>query len=273
MPPGCTSRRTVKIGVMRLVFGGLARFLQAALLALAVLCVLVLGVPAAWASLPVYEGGGFPVLHSASDPEEFSWEVELFNGQELRQIDEHEAAVFYGGGVRAFSIPATPAHDADGSAVPTTIQVTGEAVVTLIVHHRAGNPAAGGAPFVYPISAGVGWNGGFSTVIIQMPPTEQELREQQEREAREAAEHAAQAKRCRVPFLRGASLGKARHQLRRANCRLGSITKPRNVSAGSARVVGQTARPGSILLQGARVGVRLGLGDVGRRDQADSASA
>jgi hypothetical protein len=238
------------------------------------LCVLVFGAASALASLPVYEGAtGFPEIHSPSDPEEFSWEVRLEGEAELRQVDEHEAAVFYSSGHRAFGIEAEPAHDADGATVPTTIQVTGEDVVTLTVHHRDGNPAAGGAPFDYPVSDGAGWEGGFSTVIVKGPPDEQELREQRERrervarEEREAAERAAlQAARCHVPALRGVTLAGARKRLRRSNCVLGTITKSRGVTAKAGWVVEQTAAPGSSLAHDAKVGVRLGSGGGGQQD-------
>jgi hypothetical protein len=242
---------------------------SAALLAASLmLCILALGAPVASASLPVYQGGGFPDIHSPSDPEEFSWEVQLGQEQELRQVDEHEVAVFYSTGPRAFGIEAMPAHAADGATVPTTIRITGANAITLTVHHREGNPAAGGAPFDYPVASGVGWEGGFRTIVVTGPPDEQELREQRERqeqaarEEREAADRAAAwAKRCHVPALRGVTLAGARDRLRRANCRLGAITKAHDVTAKTGRVVEQTQVPGSSLVRDARVGVRLGQGD------------
>jgi hypothetical protein len=227
--------------------------------------VLALGGSTASASLPVYQGGYFPTIYGPTDPEEFSWEVELGETQELEQVNDQEVTVSYSNGLRAFSITAEPAHDAVGTAVPTTIQKTGEKVVTLTVHHREGNPAAGGAPFDYPISDGPGWEGGFHTEIVVIgPPDEMELREQRERqervarEEREAAERAARAARCRVPALRGATLAAARERIRRANCRLGSIAKRRGVTAKAGRVVSQTAAPGSSLPHNTKVGVRLG---------------
>jgi hypothetical protein len=238
------------------------------LTALLTACGLVSGVAAATASLPVYEGGGFPDIHSASDPEDFSWEVELGTGQSLQQIDDHEVAVDSKSGEPSWWITAEPAHDANGATVPTTIQMTGENVVTLTVHHREGNPAAGGAPFVYPVSEGAGWETGFATVIVQGPPDEQELREQRERQERAAKEEREAAKRiraeaeqCHVPTLRGTTLAGARKRLHRANCRLGAISKTHDVTAKSGRVVEQTQPPGSSLAPNAEVGVRLGVSD------------
>ena len=60
------------------------------------------------------------------------------------------AAVYYTEDERlAFTINAGLAHDAEGSNVPTSLGVSEGNILTLTVHHRAGNPAASGAPFVY----------------------------------------------------------------------------------------------------------------------------
>lgn len=180
----------------------------------------------------------------------------------MRQIDEREIGVYYSSGHPAFAIQAEPAADAVGTAVSTTIQITGENVFTLTVRHREGNPAAGGAPFVYPITAGPGWEGGFVPTEIEGPPDEKELREQREREEREeqqAAEIAAQAKRCHVPALRGATVAGAKKRLRRANCRLGAVTKSSGVTRKTGRVVHQSEPAGSSLAHDAKVGIRLGL--------------
>jgi hypothetical protein len=190
----------------------------------------------------------FPAIYSPAEPEEFSWEVTLGEEQELRQIDEQEIGVYYSDGPRALAIQAEPAHDADGAAVPTTIQVTGENVFTLTVHHREGNPAAEGAPFDYPISAGSGWEGGFFTTTIELPPGAKELRE-------------GEQKRCRVPALRGATVAGARRRLRRANCRLGAVTRSSDVTRKTGRVMHQTEPAGSSLAQNARVGIKLGPRD------------
>lgn len=247
----------------------------ALLAAVVILCGLAVGSSAALASPPVYEGStAFPTIYGPAEPEEFSWEVTLEDEEELRQIDEKEIGVYYSSGHPAFAIQAEPASDAVGATVPTTIQVTGENIFTLTVHHREGNPAAGGAPFVYPISAGQGWEGGFVPTEIEGPPDETELREQrereerkerEEREERQMAEEAAQAKRCRVPALRGATVAGARRRLLRANCRLGAVTRSGGVTRRTGRVVHQTEPAGSSLAQDARVGIKLGPRRSGQR--------
>lgn len=187
----------------------------------------------------------FPAIYSPAEPEEFSFEVTLGEEQELRQINEQEIGVYYSEGHPAFSIQAMAAHDAVGATVPTTIRKTDENVITLTVHHREGNPAAGGAPFVYPIVAGVGWEGGFVTTIVEMPPGE-------------STESGPPAEQCHVPALRGATVSGAMRRLRRANCRLGAVTKSHGVTRKTGRVVHQTEPAGSSLAQDARVGIKLG---------------
>ena len=110
---------------------------------------------------PTYDGlQSFGVIVDAAYPEDYSWTVDLGTGEELVEVDEQLAEVRYAGGYRAFTITPEPAHDAEGATVPTSIAVTPPNILTLTVHHRAGNPARGGAPFDYPISAGSGWEGG-----------------------------------------------------------------------------------------------------------------
>jgi hypothetical protein len=70
----------------------------------------------------------------------------------------------------AFSIKAAPARDAIGSSVPTSLSVSGSDEVTLTVHHHSPSPAGGS--FIYPVVAGVGWEGGFQTYISELPPPE-----------------------------------------------------------------------------------------------------
>jgi hypothetical protein len=208
------------------------------------LCVLILGAPAASASFPAYNGGSFPTIHSPSDPEEFSWEVKLGAWQELRYIDEHDVGVYYSNGQLAIDIKAGPASDAVGATVPTTIDLTGENVVTLIVHHREGNPAAGGAPFVYPVVSGAGWEGGFHTEIVHIessaPPLE------------------AQPPSCVVPRLKGSTLKGARKLLVGANCSIAAIGKAKGGSMATGRVVRQAPKPGWTLAPGSGVNIRLG---------------
>jgi hypothetical protein len=182
----------------------------------------------ATASLPPYDGiMEFPAIHSPFDPEEFSWEVHLGAEQELRQLDDQHAAVFYEDGVEAMQITPELAHDATGASVPTSLAVSEPNVLTLIVHHRAGNPAAGGAPFDYPIIAGAGWEGGIpQPIVIKGPPDEQELRE-----ARERAEKATPAAKLPPPGVRFV------HQVRSFPC-----GKVRGIPIHAHRVTCRAAR-------------------------------
>lgn len=198
--------------------------------------------PAAAEPLPPYEGMSFPTIHSSADPEEYSWEVKLDAEGELREIDDTHAGVYWmGTETLAMTITAVQAHAADGANVPTTLAVTQPNVITLTVHHRAGNPAAGGAPFDYPVVAGAGWEGGFQTYAVVMPP---------------ATEQAPPPPvlRCTVPALSGLTLKAAIRQLRRSNCGLGEV---RGERVRGARVVRQFRKAGRSLPVGARVGVKL----------------
>lgn len=104
------------------------------------------------------------------------------------------------------------------AAVPTSIAVTGESDFTVTVHHREGNPAAGGAPFDYPISPGVGWEGGFQTTIVTMPPGE-------------SPPPAPTTPACKVPNLVGSTLPASRRKLKRAHCKLGPVHGRRSKGA------------------------------------------
>lgn len=193
---------------------------------------------------PPFDGGmGFPAILGPEDPEEFCWEVNLSEEQELVQIDDRTVQVFISGGFPSFTISATKAHDAEGTTVPTTLAKTGRNLITLTVHHRAGNPAAGGAPFVYPISQGEGWEGGFQTATVTMPPpTEQETN----------PPISPPAPTCEVPSLQGRTLKAAKRALRRAGCVLGPVRNH------GATVVKQYRPAYRVLPAGSAVGVRLG---------------
>lgn len=227
---------------------------------LAVAGALVLGVlmlasaSAAADSFPLYNGAmTFPSIPGPSGPTEFSWEVNLSDDQALEQLDERHAQVYYVDGHHpAFAIAAISAHDADGASVPTTLSVSAGNVITLFVHHQAGNPAAGGASFVYPISAGGGWivldQGGFIPYLIEMPPPESRPLEYQ----------AAPPVVCVVPTLKGRTLRRAKGRLRNAGCRIGDVRKPLGIARGTGRVARQSPAPGRSFPAGSAVDVTLG---------------
>jgi PASTA domain len=225
------------------------RYFFARMLCAAALCALGLVAPVSASAdvpPPLYEGGmSFPQINGPADPEEYSWTVELDHNQALQQIDEQHAAVFYNDLTPAFSITATPGHDATGATVPMSLLVSNGDVVTLIVHHRAGNPAAGGAPFRYPIIQGYGWEGGLTTTVVDFynrPPE------------REGGAPPA----CLVPSLDGKTLKRSKRELKDAGCAIGKVVTLRSARARSGRVVKQSPRPGNELAAGAAVTVTLG---------------
>ena len=216
-----------------------------------------LTLPAAAVAYPLYDGAmTFKAITGPDDPEEFFWEVQLEANQELKQIDEQHAAVYYDDGIHvAFQISATKAHDAVGASVPTSISVVGENVIVFTVHHRAGNPVAGELPFHYPVVAGEGWEGGYQTQLIAMPPDEEELRTERERREAEERERREASEGCRVPRLRSGSLRAAGRRLRSAGCKLGKVRGDRKQGA---KVTKQDVRAGTLLPAGSSISVKLG---------------
>jgi hypothetical protein len=186
-----------------------------------------------------------PAIQDPAGPEEYSWEVGLDTDQELEQVDDqHVVVVFDGEESRvAFGITARPAHDSIGASVPTSLRLDEGNVITLIVHHRAGNPAAGGAPFDYPVNGGPGWEGGFQTHQVQLPPGEP---------------LPSEPPRCVVPKLKGLSLSASRAQARAAGCRIGLVRRAGGVMAKRGHVVRQTPPAGAVVLAGTAVHLRLG---------------
>jgi hypothetical protein len=223
------------------------------------------------AELPVYDGIGFPVIKGPGDPEEYSWRVELGPRQTLVGVDETEAEVRYEDGLVAFTISSGPAHGANGATVPTSLLVSPGDVLTFIVHHQDGNPAAGGAPFDYPVTAGFGWEGGYSTEIVKGPPDEKEIAEelalaeeirraeQLIRDANPAAPTAGPpAPTCKVPSLGGFGLVAAKTRLRAAHCAIGEVHLATGATAGKGKVVKQFRAAGTELAASAPVAVKLG---------------
>lgn len=226
----------------RFLYRGAVRNFLPVIGILALLGILAAGPPSASAEpLPAYDGGYFPTINGPADPEEYSWQVELHDGQELRQIDDQRAAIYFEDETVMWVITAAPARDAWGTAVPTNLAVSEGNVVALTVHHREGNPAKDGVPFVYPVTYGSAFEVGYSSVTFIPPPVE--------------PAPAEPPPGCVVPSLKGKSLKADRRQLREAGCRLGEV---RGAHSKAARVVSQRPRPGTVLEPDAEVGVKLG---------------
>jgi hypothetical protein len=194
--------------------------------------------PATAVALPVFDGGqGFSAIEGPEGPEEYAWEVKLGPEEELRQVDDSHVGVFWGDGTQAMMITASAAHDAEGATVPTTLTLTEPNVITLTVHHRAGNPAAEGAPFRYPVTQGIGWEGGFQTEVVAVIPSEQLSPEPT----------------CVVPDLTNRTLRASRKILHASHCRLGRVRGERN---RAVHVVEQYRQVGKVLPVWTRIDVK-----------------
>jgi sugar lactone lactonase YvrE len=127
---------------------------------------------------PLFDGAmTFMAIRDKSGISSFSWRVRLEHDQTLTLKESKLAEVAYQGGPVAFTISAVLAHDAVGTSVPTRLSVAGD-VLTLHVEHGTGS-------FVYPVVGGAGWEGGFRTYEVVMPPPEEEDEEPIEVEAGE----------------------------------------------------------------------------------------
>jgi hypothetical protein len=208
-------------------------------------------------TLPVYGGTQFPVIHSAADPEAYSWRVELGPTQTLRAVSETEAVVEYPDGTTAFTITADKAHDFEGTEVPTTLEVSEGDVITVVVHHREGS-------YVYPVSPGEPWIVISEGTIVTDPLPEGLLRET-ERVIIEANPPAViprmpipAAASCKVPALDDLSLKVAKARLRAAHCSVGEVHLAAGATAGKGKVVKQFRAVGTELGAGAPVAVKIG---------------
>ena len=124
---------------------------------------------------PIYEGAmTFKDIRDVSAPGIFYWHVGVNSDQELKQVNDQQAIVYWKEGGPAFSIKAIAAHDAVGTSVQTSIEVIGPDSIALTVHHKD-------EQFVYPVVAGVGWQGGFTTYqVVMHDPTGEETVEESE---------------------------------------------------------------------------------------------
>jgi len=103
----------------------------------------------------------FQAIRSKEASEEFSWEVDLSPGQELKQASDQHAEVVYEDGTTALLISAEQAHDVTGTAVKTSLHID-ENILTLRVHHRQGE-------YAYPIVAGQAFEMSYAVITISQP--------------------------------------------------------------------------------------------------------
>jgi PASTA domain len=201
------------------------------------------------------EGGYyFPDITGPEAPEEYPMRLNVGSEQVARQVSDQLIVVEYiEGGITAVSINAEQAHDAVGAAVPTTVTLGEGDIVTLTVHYRAGNPAAGGAPFAYPITEGTGWEGGYRTIQVSMAEPERQVTEGNPPTPTEPPP----VPTCKVPSLRGDSLRGAKNRLRAAHCGIGAVHLAAGATAGKGKVVKQFHAAGTELAAGAPVAVKL----------------
>jgi hypothetical protein len=110
----------------------------------------------------------FQAIRDDTAPEAYAYRVSLDEDQALKVLDGQHVGVYYASNHLAFTITAVPAHDAIGTAVPTSLTVDAKDVVTLHVNYKPASTA-----FVYPVVGGTGWEGGFRTIEVTMPPPEE----------------------------------------------------------------------------------------------------
>jgi hypothetical protein len=216
-----------------------------------VACLALAAAPAAaetGGEIPPY--GEWPSITGPEAPEEYVYRVHLYE-QELVQATPTEVFVKYVDGPTAFVLYAGEAHDVDGAAVPVTLTVTGPDLVARTIFHREGNPAAGGAPFAYPIVEGPGWEGGFRVLRF-------ELNEPKPPATESPAAPSPPAPTCTVPSLHGFALVAVKKLLRGADCGVGKVRLARGATKGKGKVVKQFEPAGTQLEAGAPVAVKLG---------------
>jgi hypothetical protein len=228
----------------------------------AIMCALVAAAPAAAETgdsapiRPLSDGGlSFPDIAGAASPEEYPYQLDpLSPALRLRQVSDQEVVAEYiEAGYIAYSLKAEHAHDANGATVPTTVALTEDEegpVLTLTVHFRAGNPAAGGSAFEFPIMGGDGWEGGRHTISFELNETKPPTTEP-------PPAPSSPAPTCTVPSLHGFGLPAVKKLLRGADCRIGRIRLSHGSAKATGKVVKQFEPAGTQLAPGAPVAVKL----------------
>jgi sugar lactone lactonase YvrE len=138
---------------------------------------------------PIFDGVmTYQSIRDKSAPEEYSWEVALSEGQVLKSVDSQDAEIDFADGTEAMLITAESSHDAVGATVPTSLSISEGNIITLTIPHRA-------HPYVYPVVAGAGWEGGYTTEAVAPPMDKMEIEEEKSRVEREEAESEELARR------------------------------------------------------------------------------
>ena len=218
-----------------------------------VACLAIAATPAAaetTGEIPPY-AGGWPPITGPEAPEGYVYRVELSSQLELVQATPTEVLVKYIDGPVSYVLYAGSAHDVDGATVPVTLTVTGPDLVTRTIYHREGKPAAGGAPFAYPILDGPGWEGGYRTTSVELNEPKPPAAEPP------PATPAPLAQACTVPSLRGFGLVAVKKLLRGADCTVGKVRLARGAAAATGKVVKQFQPAGAQLPASAPVAVKL----------------
>jgi hypothetical protein len=208
---------------------------------------------------PIGEGGlGFPEITGPTGFEEYPMKLNLEAGQVARQVDPQTVAVEYSeSGAQSYVLKAEAAHDVDGAAVPTTLTLSADDVITLGVHFKAGNPIAGGAPFAFPISGGPGWEGGWQPIHVELDEPKPIPEAPAVSEANPPLPLPEPVTPCTVPSLHGLSLRAAKARLRAEHCSLGAVHLAAGATAGKGTVAKQFRAAGARLGAGAPVAVKL----------------
>jgi len=208
--------------------------------------------------LPVFSTNSYPTIESASDPETYSWRVELEAGETLTLASEREAVVERPEGSDE-AIWAPMARDRGGELVRTTLAVLEGDVLTLTVHHHE-------AEYEYPITVEAPWLVIGEGTIVPAPLLigEIEAIDNRIRDANPAAvipsfqPNFTPQPGCRVPKLAGLSRRAAVAKLGAAHCTLGAVRLAAGTAAAKGKVVKQFRAAGTELAAGAPVAVKLG---------------
>lgn len=232
----------------------------AALLCAVVACLAVVVAPAAaetgGGKLPVWvPGSSYPTIETASDPETYSWRVELEAGQTLVAVSD-ERAVIRRGSEDEGDIVAPTAHDADGELVPTSIAVSEGDVLTLTVRHHE-------AEYAYPITLERPWLiiSQESTEPVQIPVAEDTGTPNpyvSNYVYPPFEPNFTPKPACEVPKLAGLGRHAAAAKLRAEHCKLGKVRLARGATAAKGKVVKQSHAAGAGLAPGAPVAIKLG---------------